>query len=74
VGSSEDLESWEKLRKDRPSSLSKDSTDQSCLEGLQEVSRVTRKWTGPAENHLVIRWIKEGRMDGRNHLMRFHEI
>jgi hypothetical protein len=47
------LRTWshgENLRKDRPSSLSKDNVDKLCLEGLQEVLQVTRKGIGSAEN------------------------
>jgi hypothetical protein len=38
------------------------------------VSQVTRKWTGSAEEHLVIPWITKGRTDNRNPPRRFHEV
>jgi hypothetical protein len=63
------LRTWsrkENLRKDRPSIFSKDRAVKFYLEGLQEVSQVMRKWTGSAEEHLVIQGIKKGRTNGQN--------
>jgi hypothetical protein len=54
---------WEKLRKDRPLS-SRRQRRQVVLEGLQEVSQVTRRWTSFAEEHLVIRGFQ--RKNGRS--------
>jgi hypothetical protein len=47
-GASSKAQSHSKLRKDRPSRLSKDSVEKLCLEGLQEVSQVSHKQMGSA--------------------------